>query len=99
MPERFGNRPTIYPRLRRWAAAGLLDRVIQALQAHRLIRIRAEWVGLGSARVKVHPRWDGRAPKNRPQAIGRSRSGWTTKIHLVAAKKRTALTFARSPGQ
>ena len=26
-------------------------------------------------------------------------SGWTTKIHLVAADARTALTFARSPGQ
>ena len=37
--------------------------------------------------------------KNGPQAIGRSRGGWTTKIHLVAADARTALTFALSPGQ
>ena len=31
--------------------------------------------------------------------MGRSRGGWTTKIHLGAADARTALTFALSPGQ
>ena len=36
--------------------------------------------------------------KNGPQAIGKSRGGWTTKIHLVAANARTAITFALSPG-
>ena len=42
LPGRFGNWHTIYTRLRRWAAAGVLDRVFQALQEHRLIRIRIE---------------------------------------------------------
>ena len=37
--------------------------------------------------------------KHGPQAMGRSRGGWTTKIHLVAAEARTAITFALSPGQ
>ena len=36
--------------------------------------------------------------KNWPQAIGKSRGGWTTKIHIVAADARTAITFALSPG-
>ena len=31
--------------------------------------------------------------------IGKSRGGWTTKIHMVAANARTAITFALSPGQ
>jgi len=43
--------------------------------------------------------WDRGVKKNGPQAIGQSRGGWTTKIHLVAANARTALTFALSPGQ
>jgi transposase len=55
LPERFGNWHTIYTRLRRWAAAGVLERVFQALQEHRLIRIRVECVGLDSTSVKVHP--------------------------------------------
>ena len=44
-------------------------------------------------------RRDGGAKKNGPQAIGRSRSGGTTKIHMVAADARTAVTFSLSPGQ
>jgi transposase len=36
--------------------------------------------------------------KNGPQAIGKSRGGWNTKIHLVAADARTAIAFALSPG-
>jgi transposase len=43
--------------------------------------------------------WHRRAKKNGPQAIGKSRGGWTTKIHLVAADARTAITFSLSPGQ
>ena len=37
--------------------------------------------------------------KNGPQSIGKSRGGWTTKIHMVAADARTAMTFSLSPGQ
>src|SRR5215831_17665768 len=37
--------------------------------------------------------------KSGPQAIGRSRGGCTTKIHLVAADGRRALSLALSPGQ
>src|SRR6266851_3393092 len=41
---------------------------------------------------------DGRSKKNGLQAIGKSRGGWNTKVHLVAANARTAITFALSPG-
>ena len=54
------------------------------------------------ARQHVHQgssRRNGRVKKNGPQAIGQSRGGRTTKIHLVAADARTALTFSLSPGQ
>ena len=44
-------------------------------------------------------RRNGRVKKNGPQAIGQSRGGRTTKIHLVAADARTALIFSLSPGQ
>ncbi len=38
-----------------------------------------------------------RVKKYGPQAIGKSRGGWTTKIHMVAADARTAITFSLSP--
>jgi hypothetical protein len=47
----------------------------------------------------VHPDGTGAFKKNGPQAIGRSRGGWTTKIHLVAANARCALTLALPTGQ
>jgi len=37
--------------------------------------------------------------KNGPQAVGKSRGGWNTKIHLVAANARTAIIFCLSPGE
>ena len=36
--------------------------------------------------------------QNGPQAIGKSRGGWTTQSHLVAAEARTAVMVSRSPG-
>src|SRR5918994_1663803 len=67
LPARFGKWHTIYTRLRRWAAAGVLDRVFQALQEHRLIRIRVECVGLDSTSGKGHPDGAGGAKKKGPR--------------------------------
>ena len=55
LPSRFGNWHTIYMRMRRWAEAGVLDRIFTALQEHRLIRVKVERASLGSTSVKVHP--------------------------------------------
>jgi len=44
------------------------------------------------------PRWDRCFKNNGPQAIGKSRGGWNTKIHMVAADARTAIVFSLSPG-
>jgi hypothetical protein len=38
------------------------------------------------------------AQKNGSQAIGKSRGGWNTKAHLIAANDRFALTFGLSGG-
>ncbi|APP82521.1 IS5 family transposase [Xanthomonas hortorum pv. gardneri] len=43
-------------------------------------------------------RWHGCIKKNGPQAVGKSRGGWNTKIHMVAADARTAITFGLTPG-
>jgi transposase len=86
LPERFGNWHTIYTRLRRWAEAGVLDRLFQALQEHRLIRIRVECVGLDSTSVKVHPDGTGarkktaRKPSASPAAAGTPRFIWLPRM-------------------
>src|SRR5215831_19637882 len=55
--------------------------------------------GPGQYRGESASRWNRGSKKNGAQAIGKSRGGWTTKIHMVAANARTAITFALSPGQ
>jgi transposase len=99
LPKRFGNWHTIYTRMNRWSKSGVLDRVFEKLQREQIVRIKVEAVALDSTSVKVHPDGTGALKKNGPQAIGKSRGGWNTKIHLVAADARTAITFALSPGQ
>src|ERR1700729_1120277 len=82
LPKRFGRWHTIYMRMNRWADRAHKDRSV-------LYRFH---VGEGSSG------WDGCFKKNGPQAIGKSRGGWNTKIHMVAADARTAIVFALSPG-
>ncbi len=84
--------------MNRWTKAGVLDRMFEELQRAQVVRIRIEAVSLDSTSIKVHPDGTG-ALKKGPQSIGKSRGGWNTKIHMVAADARTAVTFCLSPGQ
>jgi transposase len=98
LPKHFGNWHTIYTRMNRWSKVGVMDRVFEKLQLEQIARIKIEAIALDSTSVKVHPDGIGALKENGPQAIGKSRGGWNTKIHLVAADARTAITFALSPG-
>ena len=40
----------------------------------------------------------GRAEKNGPQSVGRTRGGWNTKLHMVAASDRAGVSFSLSAG-
>ena len=99
LPARFGNWHTIYMRMNRWSKNGVLDRVFEQLQRQQIVRLKLEAVSMDSTIVKVHPDGTGALKKNGPQSVGRSRGGWTTKLHMVAADARTAVTFSLSPGQ
>src|SRR5580658_4061888 len=97
LPKRFGRWHTIYMRMNRWAKNGVMDRVFEQLQLEQIVRIKIEafyrrHFGEGSSRRNR------RFKKNGPQAIGKSRGGWNTRIHMVAADARTAVVFALSPG-
>jgi len=96
LPKRFGRWHTIYARMNRWAKNGVLDRVFEQLQLEQIVRINIEaFPGLHFGESTSG--WHGGFKKNGPQAIGKSRGGWNTKIHLVAADARTVITFALSP--
>ena len=98
LPKRFGNWHTIYTRMNRWSRErGYGPRIRTAAagadRAHQDRSLLAR-LDLGQGASGRHRR----VKKNGPQAIGKSRGGWNTKIHLVAANARTAIIFALSPG-
>jgi transposase len=82
-------------RLDRWSQNGVLERVYTALAAEGLTG--NEVYALDSTAVKARPDAHG-AGKNGPQAIGKAREGWNTKIHALATGDRRAEAFSLSAG-
>lgn len=99
LPSHYGNWHTIYTRMSRWARAGVLNTVFEHLQTQQLMRVHIEAVSLDSTIIKVHPDAAGAPKKNGPQAIDKSRGGWSTKLHLVAASACDVITWSLTPGQ
>ena len=82
LPERFGNWHTVYMRMSRWAASGVLDRVFQ--RRRKQLSTSKFWAWT-ARRSRFHPDGCGALRKRGPQAIGRSRGGLNTKIHIRPA--------------
>jgi hypothetical protein len=71
--------------------------VFGKLQVEQIVHIKIEALALDSTSVKVHPDGTG-ALKKRTASHRQVGCGWNTRIHMVAANARTAITFALSPG-
>ena len=99
LPARFGNWHTLYTRMNRWSKNGVLDRVFEHLQREQIVRVKLEAVSLDSTIVQVHPDGTGALKKTVPKPSADPAAVGTTKIHMVAADARTAVTFSLSPGQ
>lgn len=69
LPNRFGNWHTIYTRMRRWAKAGVLDKMFEELQRQQVVRIKLEAVSQDSTSIKAHP--DGTGALKKRTAIHR----------------------------
>ncbi|WUT93804.1 IS5 family transposase [Streptomyces sp. NBC_00667] len=106
LPERFGSWKGAYSRLRTWAIDGTWDRVFAALLAQADAEGDLDWVvAVDSTIVRAHQHAAGARQKGAPagephdHALGRSRGGLTTKIHLAADGHCRPLAFAVTPGQ
>ncbi|MFJ9417742.1 IS5 family transposase [Streptomyces sp. NPDC101227] len=106
LPEEYGNWRGVYNRLRMWAADGTWERVFTALMAQADADEDLKWVvSVDSTIVRAHQHAAGArtegAPVGEPDdhAIGRSRGGLTTKIHLAADGGCRPLAFVLTAGQ
>ena len=99
LPEYFGKWHTVYTRMNRWAKKGVLEKLFLELQEKQIVSIQLDAVSIDSTSIKVHPDGTGALKKSGQQSIGKSRGGWTTKVHLIAGSASMAMMFTLSPGQ
>lgn len=94
LPERFGKWDTVYHRFNEWCKKGVWQHLFTAVQDPDL-----EWLMLDSTVVRAHPHAAGMNGADDDQALGRSRGGFGTKIHLAVDALGNPMTIHLSPGQ
>ncbi|MFF2728787.1 IS5 family transposase [Streptomyces sp. NPDC058008] len=115
LPPHFGKWQTVYDRHRRWSADGTWERIWRAVLAAADAAGRIDWsvvsvdstvsrVHQHAARARLRPaRVPGRrrcpAEHRSDEAVGRSRGGLTTKIHLASDGSQRPLSVLITPGQ
>ncbi|MFJ8043700.1 IS5 family transposase [Kitasatospora sp. NPDC096147] len=106
LPGRFGSWKGAHNRLRMWALDGTWEKVFTALLAQADADGDLDWVvAVDSTVVRAHQHAAGARPKGAPagephhHALGRSRGGLTTKVHLAADGNCRPLAFVLTPGQ
>jgi hypothetical protein len=97
LPECYGPWQTVYGLFRRWQRDGVWQRIVAGLQARADAAGLITWdVGVDSTIARAHQRAAGARTQPELQkeppggvqeepadhALGRSRGGWTTKLHL-----------------
>ena len=105
LPSEFGCWRTVYNRFRRWNNENVWDQIYQRLikRADALDQIdRSLWCADGSV-VRAHRAAAGMLPQSGENdelnALGRSRGGCSTKLHLLTDANGTVLACTATPGQ
>lgn len=99
LPESLGLWSSVYQRFRRWAKAGRWSRLHLAFSRSPTSKT---WLQIDSSIVKAHGHAAGAlkaAGGQAKQALGRSRGGFTTKIHALVSASGRLIRFALTGGQ
>lgn len=115
VPEYYGHWRSVYGLYRRWQRDGTWARILAGLQGRAdalgLIGwdvsvdstiVRAHQHAAGARRhsdAQVEPPGGAGQPEPDDHALGRSRGGLTTKLHLACEQNRKALSFVLTGGQ
>lgn len=101
LPESFGKWTTVYSRFRRWQRSSLWDHILSKLQAIGDAAGKLDWSlhFVDGSVVRAHQHAAGARRTSGPQALGRSRGGFSTKIHVRAEGRGKPAVFALSGGE
>lgn len=95
LPERFGNWNSVFQRFNRWCKAGVFQRIMEALADPDL-----EVLMLDSTIIRAHQHAAGAEGSTaRDEALGRSRGGFSTKIHMACDGLGKPVSIILTPGQ
>jgi transposase len=96
LPERYGKYKSVHKRFARWATSGVWDRVFRTL----IKDAKNEYLMIDSTIVRAHQQAATGRKKGGPDpALGRSRGGLTTKIHLLCNELGEPVDFLLTAGQ
>ena len=92
LPARYGNWNSIYHKFRRWCSLGLFERLLQLINANFR---KTTLLELDSTFCKVH---QSACSGRKDQAIGSSRGGKNTKIHVLINERMQLLNVVLTGG-
>ena len=101
LPERFGPWAIAWSRFRRWTAAGVWQRVLEKLHREAEAEGKLDWEThyVDGTVVRAHQHAAGAVGGQEHEALGRSRGGFSTKIHLRAEGSGKPVVFILSGGE
>lgn len=95
LPERFGNWNSVFQRFNRWCKAGVFETILEYLQDPDLAELL-----LDSTIVRAHQHAAGaKGSTAKNEALGRSRGGFGTKIHVACDGSGKPVKIILTPGQ
>ena len=96
LPEKYGSWKTVYSRFRRWQKRGYLTAILKLLT----LQADMDHIMIDGTYVHAHKHSAGaRHTSGINQALGRSRGGFTSKIHAVVDALGNLLAFTVTAGQ
>lgn len=101
LPSKYGPWQTVYSRLRRWKQAGAFDRLLADLQRQADAKGRLDWEvhHVDGTVIRAHQHAAGGKGDPSSQALGWSRGGFSTKVHLRGDQAGHLLVVLLTAGQ